>query len=483
MLYLIGLYFLILLLFWVFPLDGLQLGFIELNFLSKEDFNKEIKKKEVVTTTPLEIIINHDSINRVQKQIQDSLYNAKIIEKKRLKDSILYAEKQIQYPNNNPSILFTFFKKLENAKNKKVRIMHYGDSQIEGDRISGRLRERLQSEFSGNGPGLFALIPATRKISLNNKPSPNWIRKTGFGPYIDKSIEHKKYGALFSFCKIEIDTMFSDSNFLYKGEIEIKKPTKSYKHCKNFTTLKVYYTCPERTVFKLIISDSTFHVDTLNKTKEIQVKQLDFSKGPNAMKLQFSSNSSPIIYGISMEGGKGVVVDNIPLRGASGTEFSKVDFESLSEMQKILKPDLFILEFGGNTIPYIQTKERAAKYGKYFKRQILKLKKINPNALFLIIGPADMAMKDKTELITYPILEEVILALKNAAFETNSCFWDMYINMGGNNSIQKWVNEKPSLAARDYIHFTNRGAQKIADYFIEDFMNDYRNYLEQKNND
>ena len=61
--------------------------------------------------------------------------------------------------------------------------MHYGDSQIEGDRISGRLRERLQSEFSGNGPGLFALIPATRKISLNNKPSPNWIRKTGFGPY------------------------------------------------------------------------------------------------------------------------------------------------------------------------------------------------------------------------------------------------------------------------------------------------------------
>ena len=121
MLYLIGLYFLILLLFWVFPLDGVQLGFIELNFLSKEDFNKEIEKKEIVITTPLEIIINQDSINRAQKQIQDSLYNAKILEEKRLKDSILYSEKQIQYPKNNPSILFTFFKKLENAKNKKSK--------------------------------------------------------------------------------------------------------------------------------------------------------------------------------------------------------------------------------------------------------------------------------------------------------------------------------------------------------------------------
>ena len=100
--------------------------------------------------------------------------------------------------------------------------------------------------------------------------------------------------------------------------------------------------------------------------------------------------------------------------------------------------------------------------------------------MFIIIGPADMAKKQKTEFITYPILEDVISALKKAAFETNSCFWDMYINMGGENSIQKWVLEQPSLAARDYIHFTNRGAKKIADFFIEDFMRDYKNYLNQK---
>ena len=36
-----------------------------------------------------------------------------------------------------------------------------------------------------------------------------------------------------------------------------------------------------------------------------------------------------------LEGNKGVVVDNIPLRGASGTEFSKVDLTSLSQMQKV----------------------------------------------------------------------------------------------------------------------------------------------------
>ena len=59
-----------------------------------------------------------------------------------------------------------------------------------------------------------------------------------------------------------------------------------------------------------------------------------------------------------------------------------------------------------------------------------------------------MAKKQKTEFITYPILEEVISALKSAAFETNSCFWDMYLNMGGENSIQKWVNEKPFFSSK-----------------------------------
>ena len=49
--------------------------------------------------------------------------------------------------------------------------MHYGDSQIEADRISGRLRERLQKDFGGLGAGAYAVIPATRKISIKNEYS------------------------------------------------------------------------------------------------------------------------------------------------------------------------------------------------------------------------------------------------------------------------------------------------------------------------
>ena len=37
----------------------------------------------------------------------------------------------------------------------QVRIMYYGDSQIEGDRITSFLRHILREQYGGAGPGLF----------------------------------------------------------------------------------------------------------------------------------------------------------------------------------------------------------------------------------------------------------------------------------------------------------------------------------------
>ena len=143
-----------------------------------------------------------------------------------------------------------------------------------------------------------------------------------------------------------------------------------------------------------------------------------------------------------------------------------------------------INEFSQDLLPHIKTKERCQEYGKWFKRQIQKLQKMNPSALFIVIGPADMATKHKTDLITYPLLTDVRDALRQAAFETNSCFWDMYLNMGGENAIQEWAEESPSLAARDYIHFTSAGARKIADMFIANLMEDFNEYeLDQSTNE
>ena len=58
-------------------------------------------------------------------------------------------------PNDDVHFFDDFFEKAEKASEmgKTVRILHYGDSQIEMDRMSDVLRARMQMLFGGGGPG------------------------------------------------------------------------------------------------------------------------------------------------------------------------------------------------------------------------------------------------------------------------------------------------------------------------------------------
>ena len=80
---------------------------------------------------------------------------------------------------------------------------------------------------------------------------------------------------------------------------------------------------------------------------------------------------------------------------------------------------------------------------------------------------------------TYPNLPDVRDALKNAVFEMGGAYFDMYEVMGGKNSMPSWVDANPPLAAKDYIHFSPRGAEKIAELFYESLMLDYEQYLQR----
>jgi hypothetical protein len=60
--------------------------------------------------------------------------------------------------------LAAFYAALDSASSQSVRVVHYGDSQIEEDRITNVLRERWQKAYGGGGVGLIPLhqtIPNT----------------------------------------------------------------------------------------------------------------------------------------------------------------------------------------------------------------------------------------------------------------------------------------------------------------------------------
>jgi lysophospholipase L1-like esterase len=48
--------------------------------------------------------------------------------------------------------------------------------------------------------------------------------------------------------------------------------------------------------------------------------------------------------------------------------------------------------------------------------------------------------------------------------------------MGGENSMPNWVNANPPLAFKDYIHFNDQGAKKVAQLFTDALIDEYNKY-------
>src|ERR1035437_5781940 len=71
------------------------------------------------------------------------------------------------------SQLKKFLNSLNEAKNKKIRIAHYGDSINWGDIITQDLRQNFQSKFGGQGVGFLSLVTDDIAVKQTTKQTFN----------------------------------------------------------------------------------------------------------------------------------------------------------------------------------------------------------------------------------------------------------------------------------------------------------------------
>jgi len=145
--------------------------------------------------------------------------------------------------------------------------------------------------------------------------------------------------------------------------------------------------------------------------------------------------------------------------------FRQLDRDQFTRQLGAIRTELVMLQYGGNTVPYIEDAERAERYGRWFTSQIRLFQSLLPGVPIIVIGPSDMARKTGTRMETYPQLLWVRDALKTAAINNNALYWDMFEVMGGEGSMAAWVQSEPPLASSDHIHFTPTGAKQIAELF------------------
>ena len=453
-----------------------------LKFPSVRDiFSKQKVEYADISSIVSSGVASNDSLTEQTTETKNNLVSKKVQTDtvKVPSEELLLAIQPIEYPEDNYSVLYPFFKDLNriNQIQHPVRIMHYGDSQIEGDRITSYIRDQLQSRFGGSGPGLLPVVQPYGQFSMEQDVSENWNRYTVFGKK-DKSIFHNRYGVLASFCRFSPSQSPVDNN-TFEAWFNAQIGPKSYPTAKKFNRFKIFYGYNKKPfLIQCNIGDEIIDVDMIPVANHMQTLEWQFVKTPDKISVELKGEDSPDIYGLSFESNQGVIVDNIPLRGSSGLIFTKMDKDLLKTMYSQLNVKLIILQFGGNAVPYIS--DNYERYGLLFYNQLNRLKTLLPGVPILIVGVADMSVKDHNQYKTYPVLPRVRDALKEAAFKAGCAYWDMYEAMGGENSMPSWVNAEPPLASTDYVHFNHKGAKLIAEMFYNALMLEYNLYMEKK---
>ncbi len=368
-------------------------------------------------------------------------------------------------PGDDVSFFDPLFAALDRAEQTPLRVVHYGDSQIEEDRITGTIRERLQARFGGSGPGM---MPARQYATP----------RVGGG----STAELRRY--------------FNYGDASYRAGIRQYGPYADFVRLDTVSTLSFY---PIRSKDK---GQSTFDRMTLvagnvRSTLSVTSKGDRRTVEPGAGALSFvrfdlpdsSARASLTVagcadlYGILLDSKTGVRMDNVAMRGSSGAIFTTMDREQLRAFYKEENVRLILLQYGGNSVPYLKTDKAISGYLESVRKQIRLLHELAPQAKIVFVGPSDMSTTVAGKRQTYPRLPGFVDSLKVSATQSGAAYWDIFGAMGGENSMVQWVKARPALAGSDYVHFTLAGSRKVGDMFCDALFLYYDYYRFRKKND
>ncbi len=354
--------------------------------------------------------------------------------------------------------LAKFYAALKDTHHQSVRVVHYGDSQIEEDRMTLSIRRALQERYGGGGVGLIPLqqtIPTrtlkqTLTISGRTATIQQGItRNIVYGP---KNMRRQDglYGAMGQVAILNDSIQKgSEQVTLHVEPISRERHTESY-----FNRIRVWADGEIRMV--------TAAGDTLPATKTIALRD-----STTSYTLSLSGRGQ--VYGISLEKENGITVDNIPMRGCLGTVFRSMDRQQLTEFYRQTHTRLIILQFGGNAIPFNEQPSTIRGIVNQLEQQVSYVRSCAPQASILFVGPGDMITLQDGEPMTYPLLPYMDRLLEEMAQKEHIAYYSLYKAMGGRNSMIDW--QRRGLAGSDGVHFTRKGAeiagQKLAEWLLE----------------
>lgn len=361
--------------------------------------------------------------------------------------------------------LDAFYASLAKTRAKKpggvTRILHYGDSVITSDYVSGTMRRKLQTELGDAGHG-FILVANPWEWYFHNDVAhgagEGWSSSRITGPTTKDG--------MYGLGSVTFTGAAGASAFFGTAE----KGTFG----KKVSRFDVYYLeTPGGGEVEAKIGNTIERFTTKGEEKVSRIKSFTVPDGEAKMTLRVISGS-PRLFGVALERDQpGVVYDALGANGARAELLATINGSHFADQMALRKPALVVLQYGTNES---EAPGLAGNYEKTLGSLVSMIKAAAPNASILIAAPLDRAeTAEGGGLRTKPIIKKLVAAQRNVAKESGVAFWNTFEAMGGEGSMVKWM--KSGLGGGDLTHPTPQGAEVIGDLFSKSLTTGFEAWL------
>lgn len=355
----------------------------------------------------------------------------------------------------NNSVIYSAQPFTITTSTRVFKIVHIGDSHIQADFFSGKIRELLQQQYGNAGIGL---IFPYKQIHTNG---PRSYSSSSTNPLASNKIIK---------CRTTCNVGLAGYNaILPKGTditFNLKKDTLTQY-------VSLIYSA-QNTDALIINNDHDAGKYNTQISTNFNIASYNTEVNPS---FTINTNSAAILNGVIVNNGKpGVLYHTIGANGATFANYnnSALFFDQLSA----LEPDLIIVSLGTNeSVSEISNDSFVYNMHQFY----LNTRQAANRAKIIFTTPADNAIKHtatvrkkikgkwRTKHITTFQTNRKLIEQKDIILtycDANKIMvWDLFAAMGGDGSMKEWV--KTGYAARDHIHFNKSGYEIQGQLFYQ----------------
>lgn len=425
---------------------------------------------------------------------------------------------------HNPNALLTFYEKmyqLEQSKSGKINIVHIGDSHIQADLFTAKIRTQFQKVFGNGGFGFtfpYSVAKTNNSAPIRYSASGNFqsfrnlyadenrpVGLSGFSMEAnsdDFAIQLNVKDAQFNFTKIKVitpqnvnlfDVSVSHKNIVVERKVP-KKITHKVKPGEVLGGIADKYNVSLKALKKanglksdmirdgkvLTIPSKATQSKTSTKTEYIPIElqpslfSNDYYSETPLDKIAIVPNQEIDYFalnGLVLENNNsGVIYHSIGVNGAKTSDYNK--FRLFNEQLPVLNPDLVIISLGTNES---FDKQSGEQYFANLNQMIQGIKDKNPQACVLVMTPPPSVLHRKYK---NTFIEKYAEFIEENANVKNYAVWDLLQVFGGNKSIKR--NASKGYMARDKVHYSKAGYEKQGELFFEAFLQSYELFKSTK---